>query len=385
MKGAIWGIFIFSIVAFGQSQSTEKVNFQDHPLQQINCKTCHSCDVPTKQDPCLNPCPRDLMITINQTPEDGPEIVSLNELSNKYEPVTFSHKIHAQMSQMSGGCKGCHHYNTAGPILSCINCHSTKRQREDISKPDLEAAYHRQCISCHKEWSHSTDCISCHALKNSSELASQKEKEKIKVKDHPDVEQPKKLIYETNYEKGKIVTFFHDEHTNLFGIKCVSCHQKENCNRCHDKTVNSKVISSSLPIKIHKSQSEHHQPCFDCHADDPCIKCHLSKTLGPFNHKISTGWALNRFHEKLECIKCHINNNFVNLDKDCISCHKNFKADLFNHRVTGLKLNETHSALECGDCHIDNNFAVEPSCKNCHDDKSFPKDKPGNMVKVTIK
>ena len=388
MKGVIWGILLFATVAFGQSHSKIKADksFQNHSLQQINCKTCHSCDVPTKQDPCLNSCPRDLMITVDQSPEKGPETVKLDELVNKYMPVVFSHKIHAQMSQMSGGCRGCHHYNTAGPILSCVNCHSTERNREDVSKPDLEAAYHRQCINCHKEWSHSTDCVSCHALKNSDKMAVQKEEaKKLNGKDHPGVERPKELVYETNYKKGKIVTFFHEQHINLFGVECVNCHQKENCTRCHDKEINGKVIASKLPIKIQKSQSEHHQPCFNCHSNDPCSKCHLEKPAEPFNHEISTGWALNRFHEKLECIKCHINNNFVKLDNKCTGCHKNFTATSFNHNVTGLKLNETHSALECSDCHIENNFAVEPSCKNCHDDKSFPKDKPGNMIKISGK
>ena len=387
MKGVIWGIIIFSTLAFGQVKSTEKIDqdLKNHSLQQINCKTCHSCDVPTKQDPCLNPCPRDFMITVNQSPEKGPETVTLDELSNKYMPVIFSHKIHAQMSQMSGGCRGCHHYNTAGPILSCANCHDVKRKRDDLSKPDLQAAYHRQCINCHKEWSHSTDCNSCHALKGSSNLTEQIEEAKIKGKNHPNVERPAKLVFETNYKKGKIVTFFHDQHINLFGIECVNCHLKENCTRCHDKEINSRVISSSLPIKIEKSQSEHHQPCFQCHSDDQCSKCHLNKQAEPFNHKTRTGWALNVFHEKLECTKCHINNNFAKLDNNCTSCHKNFTAELFNHSVTGLKLNETHSALDCGDCHINNNFAVEPSCKNCHDDKSFPKDKPGNVVKISKK
>jgi hypothetical protein len=387
MRGVIWGVLLLTVFTFAQNKSDNKVNndFIDHSLQQINCKTCHSCDVPTKKDPCLNPCPRELMITVNQSPEDGPEIVSLDKLSDKYMPVTFSHRIHSQMSQMSGSCRGCHHYNTAGPILPCVDCHSVERKRDDLSKPDLQAAYHRQCITCHKEWSHSTDCNFCHAPKGSADLTAQKEETKIKGKDHPKVEQPKKLIFETNYQKGKIVTFYHDEHINLFGIDCVSCHQKENCTRCHDKEINLKVISSSLPIKIQKSQTEHHQPCFKCHADDQCSKCHLNKTGEPFNHKIAAGWELNRFHEKLECVKCHTNNNFTKLDNTCTSCHKNFKADLFEHSVTGLKLDEIHSELECSDCHIDNNFAIAPSCNNCHDNKRFPKDRPGNLVKVTQK
>ena len=370
----ICGIF-FTTFTFAQTQST------NHSLQNISCKTCHTCDVPTKQNPCLVVCPRNEMITVRQTPEQGPDIIKIDNLVNKYQPVTFTHKIHAQMSEMSGGCANCHHYNTTGPILACADCHSAERKREDISKPDLEAAFHRLCIDCHKEWSHSTDCYSCHLLKGSDKnITSQ-----IKTKNHPEVKEPEKLVYETGYTKGKIVTFFHDEHTKLFGVKCVTCHQDDNCTRCHDLK-NVKVISTNLPEKITKPASQHHQPCFKCHANDECTKCHLDKPAEPFDHKTVTGWALNRFHEKLECTKCHgTSGKFAKLDNNCVSCHKNFVVGSFDHNITGLKFDETHVELDCENCHIDNNFSNKPDCSNCHDDKSFPKDKPGSLVKVTKK
>lgn len=374
-KYILCGIIIFSTGISAQTTS------KNHSLQNITCKTCHTCDVPTKQDPCLVACPRDEMITVHQAAEEGPDVVRIDKLVNKYLPVNFSHKIHAQMSEMSGGCANCHHYNTSGPIIACSDCHSVERKREDISKPDLQAAYHRQCIDCHKEWSHSTDCTSCHLQKGST-VAS---KDQILTKNHPKVSEPEKLIYETNYNKGKIVTFFHNEHTNLFGADCVSCHKNDNCTRCHD-TKNVKTISLNIPEKITKSASEHHQPCFKCHANDKCTKCHLDKPAGPFNHKISTDWALNGFHKKLECAKCHgTNNKFVKLDNNCSSCHKNFTAGSFNHEKTGLKLNEMHGEFDCSDCHIANNFSNKPDCSNCHDDKSYPKDKPGNIVKINKK
>ena len=114
----ICGIF-FTTFTFAQTQST------NHSLQNISCKTCHTCDVPTKQNPCLVVCPRNEMITVRQTPEQGPDIIKIDNLVNKYQPVTFTHKTHAQMSEMSGGCANCHHYNTTGPILACADCHST--------------------------------------------------------------------------------------------------------------------------------------------------------------------------------------------------------------------------------------------------------------------
>ncbi len=374
MKSVMFGILIFSTITFSQT-----IN-KNHSLQNITCKTCHTCDVPTKQDPCLVACPRNEMVTVHQSPAEGPNVVTLDKLADKYQPVTFSHRVHAQMSEMSGGCANCHHYNTSGPILKCSDCHSVERKREDISKPDLEAAYHRQCINCHKEWSHSTDCNSCHVKKGIN--ITQKQTKDI---NHPDVKEPEKLIYETNYDKGKIVTFFHDEHTKLFGAECISCHQNDNCTRCHD-TKNVKPVSSNLPERITKTASEHHQPCFKCHENDDCSKCHMDKPAGKFDHKVSTGWALNRFHEKLECSKCHgANKKFVKLNNKCTSCHKEFTDGSFEHIKTGLKLDDIHSGLECGDCHFEENFANKPDCTNCHDDKSFPNDKPGTLVKVSKK
>ncbi len=371
-------------ITFGQN----KINKAHPSLTNVTCRTCHACDVPTKQDPCLNACPRADMITVNQTPEQGPEVEILKDLSDKYVPVVFSHRIHAEMAEMSGGCKTCHHYNTVGPIQPCINCHSTSRKRDDISKPDLQAAYHRQCISCHREWSHSNNCTSCHALKNNSVsgMVSSNVK-KITGKTHPKLEEPTKLVYETNYEKGKFVTFFHDEHVNSFGAKCVDCHKQDNCVKCHDKdkTALAQNLTKGMPIKIAKSKSEHHQPCFTCHQDDNCNLCHKDKESQPFNHLTVTGWALNRFHEKLECNKCHGNTkHFVKLNNNCQNCHKNFVQGKFDHQVTGLKLNETHSQLDCTDCHQQKTFE-KPVCTNCHDDKSFPKDKPGTMIKVSEK
>ena len=374
---SFWGLLITS--SFGQNKISKS-----HPLTDLTCKTCHSCDVPTKRDPCLIPCPRADMITVSQTPAQSPEIEVMKEISNRYVPVVFPHRAHAQMSEMWGGCQTCHHFNTIGPIQPCINCHQTSRKRDDLSKPDLEAAYHQQCINCHREWSHSIDCTSCHALKNNKESALVSSSiKKMTGKAHPAIAEPKKLVFETNYKSGKLVTFYHDEHIKLFGANCVDCHKQQSCSQCHDKGKAPKMVaaSGSMPIKIHKSEQQHHKPCFSCHQDDKCSTCHLDKPSGPFNHASATGWALNKFHEKLSCSKCHGSvKKFVKLNPACINCHTNFVQGKFNHSVTGLKLDENHSALECENCHENKDFAKPPVCSSCHNDKSFPKDKPGKMV-----
>ena len=381
MKKIIFIIAIFSTACFSQKQISK-----NHPATNLTCKTCHSCEVPTRKDPCLRPCPRASMVTVYESAEKTRNVVSLNELSKKYNPVIFQHRIHAQMSEMSGGCATCHHYNTSGPIQPCKNCHLLNRKRDDISKPDLEAAYHRQCIGCHREWSHSNSCVSCHSLKNSSQTQAEINLAKtLESKTHPKLAEPKKIIFATNYNEGKLVTFYHEEHINLFGAKCIDCHQQQNCSMCHD---NDKVNTFSrqnenMPVNIQKNKAEHHKPCFSCHQKDNCNLCHKQKAAASFNHETRTGWALNSFHEKLSCIDCHGKSyKFEKLDNNCISCHKDWKVGTFKHQITGLKLDENHSEVDCGDCHKDKDFSKPPVCSNCHDDKSFPKDKPGKLVKL---
>jgi Ni/Fe-hydrogenase subunit HybB-like protein len=392
----------------------------------LNCKSCHTIDVPTKQNPGLVPCPRTEMVNVHRSPEKGPDVVKLNQLARKYLPVEFSHRQHAQMLSSFGteGCAGCHHFNTIGPIKACSECHSIERKREDISKPDLQAAYHRQCISCHKEWGGSDKCTSCHATENNS-----LNRPSVRGNEHPTIEQPEKLVYETSYDKGKLVTFYHNEHVELFKVECANCHKNEGCGRCHGPNNVSTTHERERPAVrgfawrhrrgLTDNEAVKHERCFPCHEKDLCGRCHLDREAGPFNHKTSTGWdldkyhkdlkcischpenefvkqsgdclschknfdhktrtgwALGKYHSKLECIRCHPGNKFVKRSTDCASCHKNFVKGSFNHSVTGVNLDETHLELECSNCHKDNNFSVKPGCNECHEDKGYPKDKPG--------
>ena len=177
---------------------------KNHSKLILNCKTCHVCEVPTKDDPCLIICPREKIVTVFQKPEQTPELIEINQISDRYGPVFFSHKIHAQMSNMSGGCQGCHHFNTTGPILKCNSCHEPSRKREDVRLPDLKGAYHRQCMDCHREWSHETGCNSCHVLKkNLKDVKQNNVQKKYSGKEHPVVVQPTHITYQTNSDKGK--------------------------------------------------------------------------------------------------------------------------------------------------------------------------------------
>ena len=381
-------IYILFILLLSYSVYSQKKIPKNYSVKGLSCKTCHICDVPTKQNPCLVGCPREQMVTVHQTATDAPDIIKIDILEKKYAPVMFTHKIHSQMSEMAGGCASCHHFNNVGPILKCQSCHDGNRKREDISKPDLQGAFHRQCIQCHRAWSHNTDCTFCHALKSDLPKARKNISSlTLKVKNHPEVPVPTKIVYETSYSDGMLVTFYHQDHTKIFNIRCTSCHKEESCNRCHDVK---KVSEGNQPvlgeyIKVRRPKEEQHKPCFNCHQDDPCIKCHRNKEASIFNHNLSTGWPLNRFHEHLECTKCHgYNNEFVKLNNECKSCHPNFEPGKFDHSITGLQLDENHKEASCSDCHQMKDFS-NPVCTNCHVDKNYPKDVPGRLIKKSGK
>jgi len=348
-----------------------------HANFPLDCAECHICKKPTFEKPCLKIVPdfKREGITVHHSAKDAPELLKIDVLSSVYEPSIFTHKLHAEMAEMSGGCSSCHHFNPPGKIVACRECHEASLLRTDLSKPGLKGAYHRQCMNCHRTWSHENDCVVCHAQKmDETETAKLSDKEKYLGIAHKKIIKPGKLLYKTEYDEGPLVTFYHDEHVNLFSVACVDCHQNENCGRCHDmmKTTTGK-------------EEEPHENCLKCHEEDiaeNCEKCHADKELKRFNH-LATGWPLGKYHDQLNCGNCHDQDGkFFKPIKNCINCHQNWKSGKFNHKVTGLDLDEIHSELDCSDCHADNKFTAKPVCADCHDDYLYPAQKPGRRSSV---
>ena len=133
-------LFVFTTISFSQIE-----NLKTHSQMSLDCKKCHICDTPTKANPCLVICPRNKIEVERHSPNEGPENIIINKVISDpdlYGPSSFTHKLHAEMSLMSGGCSICHHFNPPGKIVNCSNCHENKRERTDLSKPDLKS-----CIS----------------------------------------------------------------------------------------------------------------------------------------------------------------------------------------------------------------------------------------------
>jgi hypothetical protein len=379
-------LLCIAVVAFGQGSKWEK----HAPPQRVEakCQTCHACAKPTKTDPCLVKCPRSHILPGHKPEEAGPDVLTMGDITSQYGPVLFAHKAHSQMSEMSGGCYGCHHYNsTSMAILSCKECHPKSRARADLSMPDLKGAYHRQCMDCHRQWTHSTDCNGCHLKRPAGQTDAEALRARESAsKSHPKVGRPTKVDYETRNQNGTFVSFFHDDHATRFGLQCADCHQQEGCVRCHDVSKNNGQGNGVREVKTQRSMEQLHEPCFSCHASDKCEGCHVSAPMKAFDHARSAGWALNRFHRELSCQKCHgQKKRFTKLDTKCSTCHKGFTPGKFRHQITGLRLDETHSGLECETCHIDMDFGKSPSCTGCHDDKSYPAQRPGTLTTPTTK
>ncbi|OIO04138.1 MAG: hypothetical protein AUJ49_03465 [Desulfovibrionaceae bacterium CG1_02_65_16] len=118
--------------------------------------------------------------------EDIPEKVTINALSNEYEPSVMPHrKIVMKLvenlkdSKMSGVfhsdpgtlCQACHHHSLPGVKKppKCENCHSKPFDAKTPGRPGLKAAFHGQCMGCHKAMALkkplNTDCVGCHKEK----------------------------------------------------------------------------------------------------------------------------------------------------------------------------------------------------------------------------
>ncbi len=312
----------------------------------------------------------------------GPDLVILDELQELYLPVPFDHHGHAEMADMIEGCTVCHHRPTEGAAYPpCKRCHETAPETEDVRKPSLKGAYHRQCVSCHREWSGETQCAACHPAKIGSDPEAATA-DGLLGQMHRPIPRPHTTIYEAKSpaEAGNRAIFRHKEHVDRFGLKCAHCHREDTCSRCH------KDREADEGGK--RAPAERHTPCSRCHDvqdDARCSHCHWEEGEAkpkPFEHS-ATGWALDRYHIVLPCRTCHKDVPYRKLDRDCLSCHSGWSPSSFDHSVTGQMLDDKHEDLDCAACHVGRVFAGPPKCDECHSAEegiAFPEEHPGRVV-----
>jgi hypothetical protein len=102
----------------------------------------------------------------NPVPQPG--TVTLDSLSDQYEPVTFDHEMHVMAAEE---CAQCHHQHGSRVTRSCGDCHTLNSEAfrrtavhtfmpckdchgaynpETPQMPGLKGAYHRTCFACHR-------------------------------------------------------------------------------------------------------------------------------------------------------------------------------------------------------------------------------------------
>lgn len=119
------------------------------------------------------------------SPIVAPYKIKIDTLENQYEPCVFNHRHHVislmgriDKNGLAGVfhtekatiCMSCHHNSppSATPP-KCSSCHSKTLDFLPQARPNLMAAFHLQCMSCHKDMKvarpRNTDCATCHKPK----------------------------------------------------------------------------------------------------------------------------------------------------------------------------------------------------------------------------
>ncbi len=380
-RNAAYGFGRAAVVLAAAIMSFAALSMAQEPAKSDICAMCHTCEKPSAEAPCLKTCERpndseaDKRFSESQS---SPDVIVIKEISELYMPVIFPHRLHASMEAMSDGCTLCHHHEVAGKPQPCSACHGNFTEPGNLWKPGLRGAYHRHCLSCHRDWSGETACLKCHAERAPGQPIDPKpDLTDIIGRLHPNVQEPDKKVYQTpKLEEGMMVTFNHKEHVQTFGKRCVDCHAEENCNRCHNRT-------DEAPKRV---RHDPHQDCAKCHdVNGDCTQCHMKTESSGFDHAKRSGFAMNAFHESVACQKCHKDPaTFKGLKAQCAACHgADWSPKGFDHAKSGkLALDDKHRDVDCAGCHP-NGMGAPVNCESCHE-KTFvyPQKLPGTRLDV---
>jgi hypothetical protein len=132
-----------------------------HKEMEMGPTGCMDCHTKRKSEtPAVKQASKDA--PVKQKSEKLPETFTLSSLENMYQPVVFTHAMHAQMAEE---CVSCHHHSQAGQTPACDECHGEPFNPENLNMPGLKGAYHLQCMTCHRDVGAPVGCTECHAKK----------------------------------------------------------------------------------------------------------------------------------------------------------------------------------------------------------------------------
>ncbi|MEH6558269.1 MAG: hypothetical protein V7708_10755 [Oceanicoccus sp.] len=161
-------------------------------------------------------------------------------------------------------------------------------------------------------------------------------------------------------------TFNHNK-TNFY---LTGQHRKVACSNCHDDN------KQKEPFRLQQHN------CQDCHQNqsphaedlaDNCSSCHSSESWKDslFDHS-TTKFPLKDSHLNTACQDCHINEQYIDIETGCNSCHA---ADDAHQQRFGQQCDDCHSEKEWKQSSFDHNQDTDfellfshqkTSCESCH-------------------
>ena len=283
-------------------------------------------------------------------------------------------------SKTPKNCYACHKFDDVHKRekgKKCEKCHNPRGWRSLKFDHDKETKFplkgrHKklQCGDCHKkdpyEFKIKKVCYTCH-----------------KADDHHAGRFGKKCDKCHGFKKWDKVKFKHDVDTKF---KLKGGHKKIKCEACHTRNAyehetDKACYSCHKKDDVHKRQQG--KACDDCHNESSWRK----KVI--FDHDL-TKFPLLGLHAALACEECHLSNQYKDVGRKCIDCHKkddehtgrlgpdcqvchnpnSWRVWSFDHdRQTNFKLDGKHRKLHCHDCHkipVSNMKNQLGACNDCH-------------------
>ena len=213
-----------------------------------------------------------------------------------------------------------------------------------------------------------------------------------------------------------------DMHSNTVGVDCGRCHEPtswiiRNVNVLH-QAGRFPLVGKHLNARCeqcHTQITELKFPplgirCFDCHSNDyysakspdhasgnfstDCQDCHnLTDAQWNMTHFVHDFFPLAGGHNLQNCFKCHQQNKFTGLSKECITCHQSnynsaknpdhlaagfptkceschninsWQQASFDHNTTKFPLTGVHINVQCATCHQNGYANISTDCYSCH-------------------
>jgi hypothetical protein len=320
-------------------------------------------------------------------------------------------------------CNACHAGGKfVGTPATCVGCHMADFNKTN-NPPHAQAGFPTTCQTCHNTstWNATTfdhntftkfpltgghvsvACTQCHI--NGQFVGTPTDCASCHMKDFNGATNPNHVQsgFPTmcqqchNTVSWNTATFDH----STTGFPLTGAHVTVQCNQCH---VNGNYNLTSA-----------NTACVSCHLKDfqgttnpnhvtsgfpqTCAQCHNTTTWtsATFDHS-TTGFPLTGAHTTVQCVQCHVNNNYslTNANTACVSCHlKDFQGTTnpnhvtsgfsqtcqqchnttawtgatFDHSTTGFPLTGAHTTVACTLCHVNNNYnltSANTSCVSCH-------------------